>query len=61
MPPLFGSSGYAYLAFFTNRFTVPEILGRTVVIHDIPDDFTTQPAGNAGMKIACGVIQAIRR
>ncbi len=61
MPPLFGSSGYAYLAFFTNRFTVSEILGRTVVIHDMPDDFTTQPAGNAGMKIACGVIQAIRR
>lgn len=56
MPPLFGSDGCAYLVFLTNRFTVNEVIGRTVVIHDMPDDFTSQPAGNAGNKIACGVI-----
>jgi len=27
-----------------------------VVIHSEPDDFHTQPAGNAGRKIACGMI-----
>lgn len=56
MPPLFGNDGSAFLAFLTNRFSVPEILGKTVIIHDKPDDFTTQPSGNAGEKIACGKI-----
>jgi Cu-Zn family superoxide dismutase len=36
---------------------VAEVVGRTVVIHKGPDDFTTQPAGNAAEKIACGVIR----
>ncbi len=57
MPPLFGNAGYAYLAFFTNRFTPAEVVGRTVVIHSGPDDFTTQPSGNSGRKIACGEIR----
>ena len=56
LPPLFGCSGRAYLAVLTNRFTIGDVLGRTVVIHRNPDDFHTQPAGNAGDKIACGVI-----
>ena len=56
MPPLFSANGRAFLAFLTNRFTVDEILGKTVILHDRPDDFTSQPAGNAGKKIACGVI-----
>ncbi len=56
MPPLFGNGGYAYMRVFTNRFTVPEIVGKTVIIHDGVDDFTTQPAGNSGSKIACGKI-----
>ena len=58
MPPLFGNGGYAFSAFLTNRFTAAEVVGRTVVIHAGLDDFTTQPSGNAGAKIACGVIQA---
>ena len=37
-----------------NKFTVNEIIGRTVIIHSQPDDFTTQPSGNSGKKIACG-------
>lgn len=56
MPPLFTVKGRAFLAFLTDRFTMPEILGKTVVIHSRPDDFTTQPSGNAGEKIACAVI-----
>ena len=56
MPPLFGAGGRAFLTFLTDRFTVSEIIGKTVIIHDSPDDFTSQPAGNAGTKIACGVI-----
>ncbi len=57
MPTLFSNDGYAFLTFFTNRFTVKEIIGKTVVIHSSSDDFTTQPSGNAGTKIACGKIQ----
>ncbi len=58
LPPLFGANGYAYSAVLTNRFTIDEIIGKTVVIHSSPDDFTSQPSGNAGTKIACGVITA---
>jgi Cu-Zn family superoxide dismutase len=32
------------------------ILGRSVVIHENPDDLKTQPAGNAGSRIGVGVI-----
>ena len=57
MPPLFGNDGFAFGAFVTDRFAVDEIVGRTVIIHDKPDDFTSQPSGNSGTKIACGVIR----
>ncbi len=61
MPPLFGAGERAFLAFLTDRLTVNEIIGKTVIIHDRPDDFTTQPAGNAGNKIACGIISKVKR
>ncbi len=57
LPPLFGAGGYGFSVFLTDRFTVDEIIGRAVIIHGSPDDFTTQPAGNAGEKIACGMIR----
>lgn len=56
LPPLFGAKGYAFSAFLTDRFRIDEIIGRTVIIHSAPDDFSTQPSGNAGTKIACGEI-----
>lgn len=56
MPPLFGNNGYAFQIFLTDRFTVNEIIGKTVIIHSEPDDFTSQPGGNAGDRIACGQI-----
>ena len=56
LPPLFGNDGHALSIVLTDRFCVNEVIGRTVIIHDSPDDFTTQPSGNAGKKIACGVI-----
>lgn len=61
MPPLFGVDGIAFSAFLTDRFNVDEILGKTVVIHEMPDDFMTQPSGNAGNKIACGEISPTMR
>ncbi len=33
-----------------------QIIGKAVVVHSGPDDFTTQPSGDSGSRIACGVI-----
>jgi len=60
LPPLLACQGNAYLSVKTDRFSVDEIIGRTVVIHSDPDDFLSQPAGNAGKKIACGEIRKWR-
>jgi len=59
LPPLFGNDGFALSVFLTDRFSVKEIIGKTLIIHSAVDDFTSQPAGNAGEKIACGKIRAI--
>ena len=39
------------------RINIKDIIGKTIIIHDKPDDFTSQPSGNSGKKIACGVIR----
>ena len=60
MIPLMGNQGYAWTAFYDKRFTMPEIVGKSVVIHSERDDFTSQPSGDAGEKIGCGVIMMER-
>ena len=57
LPPLLENNGYAYMSVLINKFKIKDILGKTIIIHDKPDDFTTQPSGNPGTKIACGVIE----
>jgi Cu-Zn family superoxide dismutase len=32
------------------------IIGRGLIVHADPDDFKTQPTGNSGKRVACGVI-----
>ena len=34
-----------------------DIIGKAVVIHEKPDDFTNQPTGQAGARIGCGAIR----
>jgi superoxide dismutase, Cu-Zn family len=34
------------------------LLGTAIMVHEKPDDFKTDPTGNAGARIACGVIPA---
>jgi Cu-Zn family superoxide dismutase len=33
-----------------------DIKGKAIVVHEKADDYTTQPSGNSGGRIACGVI-----
>jgi superoxide dismutase, Cu-Zn family len=33
-----------------------DLRGKSVIIHAQPDDYTTQPTGNSGGRIGCGVI-----
>ena len=60
LPVLISNDGDAFMAFYTNRFTVNDVVDRAVIVHLNPDDYTTQPAGNSGVRIACGVIKKKR-
>lgn len=60
LPPLFSNYGFAFGAVYTARFSLSDILGRTIIIHSGVDDFTTQPSGESGEKIACGVIERFK-
>lgn len=57
LPPIFGNHGFGMQIVYTDRFRPEDIIGKTVVVHDMPDDFKTQPSGGAGEKIACGEIE----
>ena len=57
LPPLLESQGYAYMRVLVDKFKISDIIGKTVIIHDSPDDFKTQPSGDSGKKIACGIIE----
>lgn len=57
LPPLIENNGYSYMSVFLNKFKVKDIIGKVIIIHDMPDDLTTQPSGNSGTKIACGEIK----
>lgn len=59
LPPLLGCGGSVYMAVWTGRFCPDQVVGRTVVIHSGPDDFRTQPSGDSGEKIGCGVIRKV--
>ena len=56
-PVLFSNGGNTRMSFYTDRFRPEDVIGRTVMIHLNPDDYRTQPAGNSGPRIACGVIK----
>lgn len=35
------------------------IIGKAVIIHADPDDLKSQPVGNAGARVACGIVEAM--
>lgn len=54
--------GNGTVYFKTNEWAIggtdvtKDILGKGLIIHENPDDFTTQPTGNAGGRVACSAI-----
>ena len=55
-----GADGTARIEVFMSGFTLADVLdddGSAVVIHSGTDDYKSQPAGDAGDRIACGVIE----
>jgi Cu-Zn family superoxide dismutase len=65
MPNLLAdANGVAKYRFESEAFTVAagpaSVIGRGMVVHRDPDDYKTQPAGNSGPRVACGVIAAAK-
>ena len=54
------NKGEAVLNFETKGISITNadtsIMGRSVIIHRDADDYTTQPTGNSGPRLACGII-----
>lgn len=56
-PAILNSNGYAYLAFYDSFLTLQQVLNRSVIVHAKRDDYTSQPSGDSGDKIACGIVK----
>ena len=59
LQPVLSNDGTAWMEIYTGRFYPMDVVGRTIVLHEMPDDFKTQPSGDSGMKIACGEIKSM--
>lgn len=56
-----GSDGSAHFEMTTNLLSLSganSVLGKAVILHTGEDDCKTQPTGNAGDRLACGVVQS---
>ena len=57
------ANGVAKLTFESSTVSIgseaSNIVGRGLIVHRDPDDYKTQPTGNAGPRLACAVIQRI--
>ncbi len=61
LPLIYSNDGYSYMIYYTSRFIPEEVIGKSVIIHKNMDDLNTQPSGNSGERIACGVITGVKK
>ena len=54
-----GVAHYDYIDHMISFEGKDSIIGKSIVIHADEDDFKTQPTGNSGARIACGIIEAV--
>lgn len=52
-------NGNAKMTIMLAGTSLEEIMGKSVLIHASADDFKTQPSGNSGARIACGLVRAM--
>ena len=52
------SNGRGLLIIAVGDLTMSNVVGKAVVVHEKQDDLQSDPAGNSGPRIACGVLQA---
>lgn len=52
-----GKAHYTFEDKTTSLTSDHSIVGKSVIVHADPDDLVSQPAGNSGTRLACGVIQ----
>ena len=50
------ASGKARLDLTDKKIKIEQIIGKAVIVHEKADDLKTQPTGDAGGRVACGVI-----
>ena len=58
------AKGHGAVSITTDRWSVSDndvntIIGRGIIVHGGTDDYTTQPTGNSGPRVGCGVIKKI--
>ncbi|WP_207420700.1 superoxide dismutase family protein [Desertivirga brevis] len=59
------AQGKAQFTVSSDRWTIggdekTNILKRAIIVHSGVDDYTTQPTGNSGSRIGCGVIEEMK-
>lgn len=60
LPPIFSNHSLSWSMIYLDKINCKEIIGKTIIVHENKDDFSTQPAGNPGKRIACGVIEKFK-
>ena len=56
LPPLISCKGYAYMQVVTNRFSIEDIIGKSVIIHSPSNQAFPEETSDDLKKIACGII-----
>ena len=59
------AKGHGTISLTTDRWSVTandvkNIIGRGIIVHGGTDDYTTQPTGNSGPRVGCGVIEEVK-